>query len=79
MATDFNISTAFNKMFNTIEQQGAKLQQQMNILSQQTEISATDLLKLQYEMGMYNTTLELLSTVTKSVTDELKNLAQRTS
>ncbi|HJD98155.1 EscF/YscF/HrpA family type III secretion system needle major subunit [Mailhella massiliensis] len=36
-------------------------------------------MSLQFEIGQYNTLMEALSTVTKSMTDMMKSLAQRAS
>ena len=36
-------------------------------------------ISLQFEIGQYNAMMEALSTVTKSMTDMMKSLAQRSS
>lgn len=40
--------------------------------------SPEDMMALQFEVGQYNAMLESLSSVTKSMTDMMKSLAQRT-
>ena len=42
------------------------------------EVSPEDMMALQFEVGQYNAMLESLSSVTKSMTDMMKSLAQRT-
>ena len=42
------------------------------------EVSPEDMIALQFEVGQYNAMLESLSSVTKSMTDMMKSLAQRT-
>ena len=42
------------------------------------EVSPEDMMALKFEVGQYNAMLESLSSVTKSMTDMMKSLAQRT-
>ena len=51
----------------------------MNQISSSGEIDQAELLELQFAMGQYNAKLETISSVTKSIQDMLKTLAQRTS
>lgn len=51
----------------------------MNDLSQKDSLDTTDMLALQFEVGQYNAMLEATSTITKSLTDEAKQIAQRAS
>lgn len=78
MSQGLNIGQTFNSMFDSVNNMGASLQKQMNDMSSKGEINQTDLLKMQFAMGQYNAMIETLSSVTKSVTDSLKSLAQRT-
>ena len=58
-----------------MQQYGKDLQSRMDTLD------ATDsqaMLKMQFQLGQYNALLEATSTVTKSLVDEAKSLAQRT-
>ncbi len=72
-----NISELFNSGIDNVGKRGEALQAKMNDLLSQDEISTEDMLVIQFEMGQYNALLESLSTVTKSLTDSLKSLAQR--
>lgn len=72
-----NISELFNSGIENVGKRGEALQAKMNDLLSQDEISTEDMLVIQFEMGQYNALLESLSTVTKSLTDSLKSLAQR--
>lgn len=53
-----------------------------NRIKQMTEneggITHEAMLQLQFEMGQYNALIESVSNVTKSLTDTLKSLAQKT-
>ena len=70
------------KMFQTgvdsLGDKGKALQDKMGTLMQQEQVSPEQMLQLHFEMGQYNATLEALSSVTKSMTDMLKSLSQRT-
>ena len=44
----------------------------------QEKVEPEDMVVLQFEVGQYNAMLESLSSVTKSMTDMMKSLAQRT-
>lgn len=50
----------------------------MDQLSAGGEIDQMDLVDLQFAMGQYNAKLETISSITKSIQDMLKSLAQRT-
>lgn len=77
---DFNIQEIFQYVADAIQNKGENLRSQMaNIKTTDGKISDQDMLKLQYEVGTYNTLLETVSTVTKSLTDEAKQLAQRSA
>ena len=47
-------------------------------ISASGEVDQMQLLELQFAMGQYNAKLETISSVTKSIQDMLKSLAQRT-
>ena len=72
-----NISELFNSGIDNVGKRGEALQAKMNDLLSQDEIKTEDMLVIQFEMGQYNALMESLSTVTKSLTDSLKSLAQR--
>ena len=73
---DMSISNLFDTTFAQVTSKGAELKARMNAMSGKT-LSTEEMVQLQFEMGQYNTLLETLSTVTKSLVDETKNLAQR--
>ena len=50
----------------------------MDEISASGEVDQMELLELQFAMGQYNAKLETISSVTKSIQDMLKSLAQRT-
>lgn len=75
-----NVETLFNAMFDTIGNKADELNTKMNSLTgEEGNISQEDMLAMQFEINQYNMLLEMTSTVTKSMTDEAKQLAQRAS
>lgn len=75
-----NVETLFNAMFDTIGNKADELNTKMNSLTgEDGNISQEDMLAMQFEINQYNMLLEMTSTVTKSITDEAKQLAQRAS
>ena len=61
-----DIGQLFQNATNGLSQDGQALQAKMQLL------------ELQFAMGQYNAKLETISSVTKSIQDMLKSLAQRT-
>lgn len=61
-----------------LDKDGRDLQKKIEDISNADSVDQQDLLILQFEMGQYNAKLETISTVTKSLQDMLKTLAQRT-
>ena len=79
-STGLNVSELMQNCFDSINKAGESLSKEMDtLLSSGTEISQSQMLQLQYEIGQYNAMLEIVSTVSKSLTDMMKTLAQRTS
>lgn len=74
-----NLNDLFNTGTDAIAKKGQDLQTKMTDLLASGEASPEQMLDLQFEVGQYNAMMESLSTVTKSMTDMLKSLAQRTS
>ena len=73
-----NVNELFNSGLDSIGKKGEALQTKMNDLLSQDEVSPEDMMALQFEVGQYNAMMESLSSVTKSMTDMMKSLAQRT-
>ncbi len=74
----FNINNMFNKIADSIQASGAELQKQMESIDP-TKMDQQTMLKMQFQVGQYNAMLEAASTVTKSLVDEAKQIAQRAS
>ena len=74
-----NINDMFSRMTEQISSKSTDLMSKMNDLSQKDSLDTTDMLALQFEIGQYNAMLEATSTITKSLTDEAKQIAQRAS
>lgn len=73
-----DVGQFFQNATRGLEKDGAALQAKMDQISAEGEIDQTELLELQFAMGQYNAKLETISSVTKSIQDMLKSLAQRT-
>lgn len=78
MSVGLNFGQMFQSNTTAISNKGADLQSKMDTLSNSDAVGAEDLLSLQFEMGQYTALMEATSTITKSITDMLKSLAQRT-
>lgn len=77
--SNLNINDMFSRMTEQISSKSTDLMSKMNDLSQKDSLDTTDMLALQFEIGQYNAMLEAISTITKSLTDEAKQIAQRAS
>ena len=75
MSEGFNINSAFSKIYTNLNTQATNLETAMNNVGE--DISQQDMLKLQFQVNQYNMLLEATSTISKALTDEIKQLAQR--
>lgn len=73
-----DVGQFFKNATDGIAADGAALQQKMDQISSSETVDQSDLLEMQFAMGQYNAKLEAISTMTKSIQDMLKSLAQRT-
>ena len=73
-----DVGQFFKNATDGIAADGTALQQKMEQISSSGTIDQTQLLEMQFAMGQYNAKLESISTMTKSIQDMLKSLAQRT-
>ena len=73
-----NMQQVFNNGLAGLDKDGQALQSKIDAISAKGEVSQSELLQLQWSMGQYNAKLETISSVTKSMNDMLKSLAQRT-
>lgn len=69
-----NITNLFERALETVTTRGQEMSDKMD---QMKELSNEDMLKMQFALGQYNTLIEATSSVTKSLVDEAKNVAQR--
>ena len=74
----FNIQAMFNTMAETIETKGKDLNDQLEAIKG-GNMSQEQMLSMQFQINQYNMLLEATSTISKSMTDEAKQLAQRAS
>ena len=73
-----DVGQFFSNATNGLAKDSAALQKKMDAISQSGEIDQMQMLEMQFAMGQYNAKLEAVSSMTKSITDMLKSLAQRT-
>lgn len=71
------INATFNDTLNGLIIKGKALTAHMEALAKGDKLSPEDMVALQFHVGQYNAMMEALSTVTKSMTDLMKSLAQR--
>lgn len=74
-----NVNQMFENTLQGISTKGTDLNAKMAELAGGDELSNEQMISLQFEIGQYNTMMEALSTVTKSMTDMMKSLAQRSN
>ena len=72
-----NVGQMFNNATQGLDADGKALMDKMNAISGSGEIDQMQLLEMQFAMGQYNAKLETVSSITKSIQDMLKSLAQR--
>lgn len=73
-----DISAAFSKILSNVEDYGTKLQTEIETVAGQ-KLSQEEMLEMQFNVNKYNMMLEAASTISKSMVDELKQMAQRAS
>ena len=80
MSSEFNVNDAFSSIMQAIQGREDELSASMSKLQEgNKEISDHDMLKLQFQVNQYNVFLETASTITKALTDQAKQLAQRSN
>ena len=75
--SSFDINSMFASIQQTIAAKGNELQSEMEHSSQGSTLSQEQMLQMQFEVNQYNTLLETASTISKALTDEAKQIAQR--
>ena len=75
-----NVNALFTNCTTNLNKYGAKLEEEIEKLSTAGQtIDQTKMLEIQFYIGQYNAMLEMVSSVSKSLTDMMKTLAQRSS
>jgi type III secretion protein F len=72
-----NLGNLFDKSMEAVGKRGSAIEQRMAELQTKESASPEEMAMLNFQLGQYNAMLESLSTVTKSMNDMLKSLAQR--
>ncbi len=73
-----DMGSMFRNATAGLDKDGKALQSKIDALSSKDKVDQKDLLEMQFAMGQYNAKLEAMSSITKSLQDMLKSLAQRT-
>lgn len=73
-----DMGSMFRNATASLDRDGKALQSKIDALSSKDKVDQKDLLEMQFAMGQYNAKLEAMSSITKSLQDMLKSLAQRT-
>lgn len=72
----FSINDVFAKISESVDARGAELKSALDKIDG-TQLSDSEMLKMQFMVNNYNTLLETASSVTKALVDEAKQIAQR--
>ncbi len=76
--TGFNMGTFISKSNESITAQGGIIEAAMeNIYDSEGKVDPGKLVNVQFKIGQYNTIVESISSVTKSITESMKSIAQR--
>ena len=78
-----DVNELYSSCLNGVNNLGTFIQNKITYLGSlnpttQSSLYQTEMLNIQFYMGQYNALLEMTSTVSKSLTDMMKTLAQRT-
>lgn len=79
MSADFNVNAAFSSILQAIQTREYELKTSMSDLKGEQQISDQEMLRLQFQVNQYNVFLETASTITKALTDQAKQMAQRSN
>lgn len=79
MSADFNVNAAFSSILQAIQTREDELKTSMSDLKGEQQISDQEMLRLQFQVNQYNVFLETASTITKALTDQAKQMAQRSN
>lgn len=74
-----DVGNMFQGGMDAVSQRGEALQQKMGAMMNKKTVNPQDMIAVQFELGQYNVMMESLSSVTKSLTETLKSLSQRTA
>lgn len=77
-AAGVDLNKLFTNGLSSINTKGKELQDKIDALMSKEKVNPEDMIQVQFEMGQYNAFMESISTITKSLTDTMKSLAQRT-
>ena len=72
-----NLGNLFEKGMDAVSKRGTDIEKRMAELQNQESISPEEMAMLNFQLGQYNDLVESLSSISKSMNDMLKSLAQR--
>ncbi|MBQ9451795.1 MAG: type III secretion protein [Desulfovibrio sp.] len=72
-----DLGAMFRNATAGLSKDGQALQTKIDAMSRAGHVEQKDLLEMQFAMGQYNAKLEAVSSITKSMMETLKSMAQR--
>ena len=76
--SSLGVYDALSQGFNSISSQADKIKTEMTkISSLSSEDKQTALINMQFEIGTYNSMVELTSNITKAICDTVKSISQK--
>ncbi len=72
-----DLGAMFRNATAGLSKDGQALQTKIDAMSRADHVEQKDLLEMQFAMGQYNAKLEAVSSITKSMMETLKSMAQR--
>ncbi|GAB1409637.1 EscF/YscF/HrpA family type III secretion system needle major subunit [Desulfovibrionales bacterium] len=72
-----NLGNLFQQGMDAVSKRGSDIEKRMAELQGQDSISPEEMAMLNFQLGQYNALVETLGSISKSMNDMLKSLAQR--
>ena len=74
-----SMATSINNTLDNISKMGSNISSRMDEISQLTNSSDQQaaMIELNFQIGQYNAMMEMVSSLTKNLTDSIKSIAQK--
>ncbi len=74
-----SMATSINNTLDNISKMGSDISSRMDEISQLTNSSDQQaaMIELNFQIGQYNAMMEMVSSLTKNLTDSIKSIAQK--